>query len=94
MNNFRVHYSGTSFVSGDSLEEVEKKVHDRMASIGKIFDIKAIPLHPDAEFKEGNYIVSFEGEIKVQAETKKKAEDQAYDRLSNFGQITVAAFKE
>ncbi len=65
-----------------------------MASVGKIFDIEAMPLHPDEEFKEGNYIVSFEGEITVQAETKEKAENQAYDRLSNLGQITISVFKE
>ncbi len=95
MNNFRVHYSGTTFASEDSIEEAKKRVHDRMISLGKIFDIQAIPLHPDdKEFKEGNYMVSFEGEIKVQAETKKKAESQAYDRLSNLGQITVSVFKE
>ncbi len=94
MNNFRVHYSGTSFASGSSVEDVKKKVHDRMASVGKIFDIQAIPLRPDEKFKEENYMVSFEGEIIVQAETKKKAENQAYDRLSNLGQITISVFKE
>ena len=43
---------------------------------------------------EENYVVSFEGEIEVGAETKELAENQAYDRLSHLGQITVMAFKK
>jgi hypothetical protein len=95
MSNFRVHYSGACFENGDSREKAEKKVYDRMASIGKIFDIEASVLHPDEKnLGEGNYIVSFEGEIMVQAESREKAENQAYDRLSHLGQITIVAFKK
>ena len=31
MENFRVHYSGACFERGDSLEQVERRVHDRVA---------------------------------------------------------------
>ncbi len=95
MDNFRVHYSGACFERGDSLEQVERKVHDKVASLGEVLGIEATPLHPDEkEYSEGNYIVSFEGEIEVQAETQVKAENQAYDQLSHLGQITVVAFKK
>ncbi len=47
-----------------------------------------------ANLGEENYIVSFEGEITVEAETKVNAENQAYDQLSHLGQITVVAFKK
>ena len=43
---------------------------------------------------EENYMVSFEGEIEVQAETKVNAENQVYDQLSHLGQVTVEAFKK
>jgi hypothetical protein len=95
MNKFRVYYSGVCFESGDSREQVEKKVHDKVGSLGEVLRIEATALHPDdKEFKEGNYIVSFEGEITVQAESREKAENHAYDRLSHLGQITLAAFKK
>jgi hypothetical protein len=57
--------------------------------------IEATALHPDEkEYSEGNYVVSFEDEIEVQAETQVKAENQAYDQLSHLGQITVVTFKK
>jgi len=43
---------------------------------------------------EENYVVSFEGEIEVGADTKELAENQAYDQLAHLGQITLAAFKK
>ncbi len=56
---------------------------------------QATLLHPDEkQYSERNYVVSFEGEIEVQAETQVKAENQAYDQLSHLGQITVVAFKK
>ena len=95
MENFRVYYSGACFESGDSPEQVEKDVHDKIASLGEVLGIEATALHPDEkEYLEGNYIVSFEGEITVGAETKELAENQAYDQLSHLGQITVVAFKK
>ena len=73
----------------------EKKVHDRVASLGELFEIEARPLRPDeSNFKGENFVVSFEGEITIQAESKELAENQAYDRLSRLGQVTVMAFKE
>ena len=95
MSNFRVHYAGACFETGTSPEEVEKKVHDRLISLGKVLDIVASP--SDADWRNlgpENYVVSFEGEITVQAETDVEAENQAYDRLSHLGHITVVAFKE
>lgn len=51
------------------------------------------PVHPaENNHKEENYVVSFEGEIMVQAESKEKAENQAYDRLASLGQVAVMAF--
>ena len=41
-----------------------------------------------------NYVVGFEGEITVEAETQVIAEDQGNDLLSHLGQITVVAFKK
>jgi hypothetical protein len=58
-------------------------------------DIEATFLHPDQRIVgEENCVVSFEGEIEAGAETKKLAENQAYDQLSHLGQITVVAFKK
>ncbi len=95
MSKFRVHSSGASFESGNSRERVEKRVHDKVASIGEVFDIEASPIRPGGNnHKEENYVVSFEGEITVEAETKVKAENQAYDRLASLGQITVMAFMQ
>jgi hypothetical protein len=95
MDNFRVYYSGACFESGDSPEQVEKKVHDKIASLGEVLDIEATFLHPDQRnLGEEDYVVGFEGEIEVQAETKVKAKNQAYDQLSHLGQITVVAFKK
>ena len=74
---------------------MEKKVHDRITLLGEILKIEAIPVHPcERDCIEENYVVSFEGEITVQAEDQVKAENQAYDRLSDLGQITVIALKE
>jgi hypothetical protein len=95
MDNFRVYYSGACFESGDSREQVEKKVHDKIASLGEVFGIEATFLHPDQINLGGeNYVVGFEGEITVEAETKDQAENQGYDLLSHLGQITVVAFKK
>jgi hypothetical protein len=95
MDNFRVYYSGACFESGDSPEQVEEKVHDKMASLGEVLDVEATALHPsEKQYSQGNYVVSFEGEITVQAETQVKAENQSYDLLSHLGQITVVAFKK
>ena len=95
MKHFKVHYSGACFERGDSLEQVERRVQNRVASIGKISGIEATLLHSDKiDFGEENYVVGFEGEIEVGAETKELAENQAYDRLAHLGQITVMAFKK
>ncbi len=95
MDNFRGYYSGAFFERGDSREQVEKKIHDKITSLGDVLDIEATALHPDEkEYSEGNYVVSFEGEITVEAETQVKAENQAYDQLSHLGQITAVAFKK
>jgi hypothetical protein len=95
MDNFRVYYSGACFESGDSPEQVEKKVHDKIASLGEVLGIEATLLHPDQRnLGEENYVVGFEGEILVEAETQVKAENQGYDLLSHLGQITVVAFKK
>jgi hypothetical protein len=95
MEKFRVHYSGACFERGDSLEQVERRVQDRVASHGEMLGIEAMFLHPDQrDHGEENYVVSFEGEIEVEAETQVKAENQAYDQLSHLGQITVVAFKK
>ena len=95
MNSFRVRYSGACFESGNSREQVEKRVHDRVAPLGEVFGIEATPLRSDeSNLQAENYVLSFEGEISVQAETDVEAENQAYDRLSGLGQITVVAFEE
>ena len=95
MDNFRVLYSGACFERGDSPEQVERRVHDKIAILGEILGTEATALHPDLiTLGEENYIVSFEGKITVQAETQVKAENQAYDQLSHLGQITVMAFKK
>ena len=95
MKNFRVHYSGACFETGNSPEEVERRVQDKVASHGEMLGIEATPLHPDLiNLGEENYVVGFEGEIEVGAETKELAENQAYDRLAHLGQITVMAFKK
>jgi hypothetical protein len=95
MDNFRVHYSGACFERGDSPEQVERRIHDKLAILGEVLGVEARLLHPDEkEYSDGNYVVSFEGEIEVQAETQVKAENQAYDQLSHLGQITVVAFKK
>ena len=95
MDNFRVYYSGACFERKDSPEQVEKKVHDKVTSLDEVLGVEATALHPDEkEYSEGNYVVSFEGEIMVEAETQVKAENQGYDLLSHLGQITVVVFKE
>ncbi len=95
MDNFLVYYSGGCFERGDSPEQAEKKVYDKVSSLGNVLRIEATAVHPDeSNHGEKNYIVSFEGEVEVQAETKMKAENQAYDRLSHLGQVTVEAFKK
>ena len=94
MNNYLVHYSGACLERGDSLEQVERRVHDRIAPLGEVLDIEASPIHHAGNnHKEENY-VGFEGEIEVGADTKELAENQAYDRLVSLGQVTVVAFKK
>ncbi len=95
MNEFRVYYSGACFDRGDSADQVKKKLHDRIDSLGEVLSVEATPIHPDLRtLGEENYVISFEGEIMVQAETQVKAENQAYDQLSHLGQITVVGFKK
>ena len=95
MNNFLVYYSGGCFERGDSPEQAEKKVYDKVSSLGNVLRIEATAVHPDeSNLGEENYIVSFEGEIMVEAETKVNAENQVYDQLSHLGQVTVEAFKK
>jgi hypothetical protein len=95
MENFRVYYSGACFEKGDSPEQAEKKVHDKIASLGNVMRIEATVLHPDEkEYSEGNYMVSFEGEVIVEAETEVIAENQVHDQLSHLGEVTVEAFKK
>jgi hypothetical protein len=95
MDNFRVYYSGACFERGDSHEQVERRVQDKVASLGEVFDIEATFLHPDQRnLGEENYVVGFEGEIKVEVETQVKAENQGNDLLAHLGQITVVAFKK
>jgi len=58
-------------------------------------DIEATLLRADeSHLGEENYVVSFEGEITIQAETQVEAENQGNDLLSHLGQITVVAFKK
>jgi len=95
MNDFVVFYSGACFESGDSLEQVEKKLQDKIAPFGEVLGVEATLLHPnERDSIEENYVVSFEGEIAVQADTREKAENQGYDLLSHLGQITAVAFKK
>lgn len=95
MNHYLVYYSGACFERGDSLEQVEKKVYDKVSSLGNVLRIEATFLHPDQRnLEEENYVVSFEGEIMIEAETKVNAENQAYDQLSHLRQVTVEAFKK
>ena len=94
MNDFVVIYSGACFESGYSPEQVERKIQDKMAHLGKVLDIEAEALRPDErKFGEGNYVVSFEGEITLQAESKEQAENKVNDMLAHLGQITVVAFE-
>ena len=73
---------------------MERRVQDKVAPTGKLLRIEAMLLHPDEkEHSEGNYVVSFEGEITLQAETKEQAENKVYDMLAHLGQITVVAFE-
>jgi hypothetical protein len=95
MDNFRVYYSGASFEKGDSPDQVKRKIHDKIASLGYVLGVEATALHPDQRnLGEENYVVTFEGEITVEAETQVKAEIQGYDLLSHLGQVTVVAFKK
>ena len=74
---------------------MERRVHGKIAVLGQVFRIEAMLLHPDQRNLGGeNYVVSFEGEIEVQAETQVKTENQAYHQLSHLGQIAVVAFKK
>ncbi len=93
MKDFSIYYSGLRFETGDTPEQVEKRVRDRVSARGKVFRIDAEPLRSDDRTPAGeNYVVSFEGEVTVQAETKEKAENQAYDMLADLGQVTPVAF--
>ncbi len=80
---------------GSTPEQVEKRVRDRITPLGKVFRIDAEPLRPDDKTPTGeNYVVSFEGEFTVEAETKEKAENKAYDTVAHLGQVTVVAFEK
>jgi hypothetical protein len=95
MDNFLVYYSGGCFERGDSREQAEKKAYDKVSSLGNVLRIEATAVHPDeSNHGEENYIVSFEGEIIVEAETKVNAENQVYVQLSHLGEVTVEAFKK
>ena len=95
MSDFRVYYSGACFESGDSPEQVEGKVHDRVDRLGDVLEIEATVLHPDNDNLDAeNYVVRFEGEMMIQAETDVEAENQAYDRLAHSGYVNTVAFKE
>ena len=95
MNEFRVYYSGACFERGESAEQVKRKIHNKIDCLGGVLSVEATPIHPDVRtLGEENCVVTFEGEIMVQAESKELAENQAYDQLSYLGQITVMAFKE
>ncbi len=79
MDKFTVYFSGACFESGDSPEQVEKKVHDRVASVGEVFNVGVTSPRPgESDMGKENYVISFEGEITVQAETREKAENQGY----------------
>ncbi len=94
MKDFNVYYSGSRFEIGSTPEQVEKRVRDRIMPLGRVFRVDAEPLRPDDKTSAGeNYVVSFEGEFTVQAETKEKAENRAYDTVSHLGQVTVVAFE-
>jgi hypothetical protein len=72
VNNFRLHYSGACFETDNSREQVENKVHDRVASLGEVLEIEARLLHSDESNLPGeNDVVSFEGEIPVRIEIEK-----------------------
>jgi hypothetical protein len=95
VDNFSLYFSGVCFESGDSPEQVEKKVRHKVTSLGKVLSVEATFPHADERgMGKENYVVSFEGETAVQAEAREKAENQGYDLLSHLGQITVAAFKK
>ncbi len=95
MDSFTIHYSGMSFESGDSPDHVEKKVRHRMVPLGQVLGVEATHLYPDEMNSQGdNSVVSFEGEIEVQADTQEKAENQGYDLLSHLGQITLVVSKK
>ena len=69
MENFRVHYSGACFERGNSLEQVERRVHDREISQGEILGVEATFLHPDQrDHGEENDVVGIETEIPFKIE--------------------------
>ena len=95
MNSFLVYYSGECFSNGDSAEEAERKVYDKISCVGEALDINATAVHPDeSNLAKENYIVSFEGEIVIEAESKLNAENQGYAQLSHIGEVTIEAFKK
>jgi hypothetical protein len=47
MDNFRVYYSSACFERGDSPEQVKKKIHDKIASLGEVLGVEATALHSD-----------------------------------------------
>jgi len=72
MKNFRIHYSGACFERGDSLEQVEKRVQNKVASLGEMLGIEATFLHPDQrDHGEENYVVGFEGEMPIRIKIEK-----------------------
>ena len=95
ISSFMVHYAGACFETGDSPEQVEGKVHDRVDRLGDVLEIEATALHSDKDNPDAeNYVVRFEGEMMIQAETDVEAENQAYDRLAHLGYVNTVAFKE
>ncbi len=94
MDNYLVYYSGGCFERGDSPEQAEKKTYDKVSSLGEVLRIEARILYPhEKNLGQENYVVSFEGEIMVEAETKVNAESQIYDQLSHFREVTVVGFR-
>jgi hypothetical protein len=72
MENFRVHYSGACFERGDSLEQVERRVYDKIASQDEVLGIEATFLHPDQrDLGEENYVVGFEAEFPFRIKIEK-----------------------
>ncbi len=95
VKDFSIYYSGSCFEIGDTPKQAEKRVRDRITPLGKVFRVDVEPLRPGDKTPTGeDYVVRFEGEFTVQAETKEKAESKSYDIVAYLGQVTVTAFEK